>query len=595
MQENELRDSIEQVRRGSLPRRDFIRKLASLGIGAPTAWLMLTQAGVAQTTGAPPPYKPTQRGGGGPLRVLLWQGPTLLNPHFGIGVKDNEGSSIFYEALARWDPEGNLLPVLAAEIPSRENGGVAADGRSVVWKLKRNVTWHDGTPFTADDVVFNWKFATDPATASTRIGAYLDLKVEKIDANTVRVVFDKPTPFWPGTYCSVYLIPKHRFEAYMGAKSRDAPNNLKPIGTGPYRFVDFKPGDLVRGELNPSYHLPNRPHFDTIEVKGGGDAASAARAVLQTGEYDYAWNLLVEDELLKRMEAGGKGRVALADGGNVEFIQLSYADPAVEVEGERASPKSRHPVLRDPAVRQAMALLVDRQAAQEFVFGRTGVATANILNNPARFRSPNMKAEFNIDKANAVLDAAGWKRGADGVREKDGRKLRFLYQTSINATRQKAQAIVKQACQKAGIDLELKAIQASVYFSSDVANTDTNAKFLADMQQYAFSMGEPDPARFMDQYVSWEFASKANKWQGRNISRWRNDEYDRLYRAAETELDAVKRAAMFIRMNDLVCSDHHILPMVFRPKVSGVNNKLVMPLSGWAEDLSSLAHWYRDA
>ena len=106
------------------------------------------------------------------------------------------------------------------------------------------------------------------------------------------------------------LIPKHLFADYSGAKSRDAPTNLKPVGTGPYKFVDFKPGDMVRGEINSSYHMPNRPYFDSIEIKGGGDAISAARAVLQTGEYDFAWNLQVEDEILQRLEKGGKGKVA---------------------------------------------------------------------------------------------------------------------------------------------------------------------------------------------------------------------------------------------------------------------------------------------
>ena len=108
------------------------------------------------------------------------------------------------------------------------------------------------------------------------------------------------------------IIPKHLFEAYKGGKSRDAPANLKPVGTGPYKFVDrSSPGDLVRGKLNPNYHMPNRPYFDTIEMKGGGDAVSAARAVLQTGEYDFAWNMQVEDEILKRLEASGKGNVAI--------------------------------------------------------------------------------------------------------------------------------------------------------------------------------------------------------------------------------------------------------------------------------------------
>ncbi len=594
MHEHQIRHLIDQVRRGTLPRRRFIGRMVAAGLTLPMASLLLMDAGLAQSAGAAPPYKPTKRGGGGPLRVLLWQGPTLLNPHFGIGVKDNEGSAVFYESLTTWDSDGNLIPVLAAEIPSRNNGGVAADGRSVTWKLKPGVRWHDGAPFTADDVIFNWQYATDPATASTRVGAYLDLKMEKIDSHTVRVVFNKPTPFWPGSYTSVYLVPKHLFAPWMGAKSRDAPNNLKPVGTGPYRFVEFRPGDLLRGELNPGYHQASRPHFDSIEVKGGGDATSAARAVLQTGEFDFAWNLLVEDEVLKRMESGGKGRVSVAEGGTVEFIQLAYADPATEVDGERSSPNSRHPVFQDPAVRQAMALLVDRQSIQDFVFGRGGPATPNILTNPARFRSPNNKAEHNIDKANALLDAAGWKRGRSGLRERDGRKLEFVYQSSINSARQKTQTLVKQACQKAGIELELKAVQAAVYFSSDIGNPDTNARFLADMQQYAFSMGQPDPGRYMDQYVSWEFASKANKWQGRNISRWRNDEYDRVYKAAEVELDPVKRAAHFMRMNDLVVQDRYIIPLVFRPALSGVSHRLVAQLSGWSDNLSGLAHWYRD-
>ena len=175
MNESGLRALIDEVGRGTLPRCCFIARLATLGIGGPMASMLLMEAGLAQTAAAALPYKPTKRGGGGPLRLLYWQGPTLLNPHFSTGVKDSEGCAIFYEALAYWDPEGNLLPVLAAEIPSRENGGVAADGRSVTWKLKRGVTWHDGTPFTADDVVFNWQFATDHATAATTSGAYLGL------------------------------------------------------------------------------------------------------------------------------------------------------------------------------------------------------------------------------------------------------------------------------------------------------------------------------------------------------------------------------------------------------------------------------------
>jgi peptide/nickel transport system substrate-binding protein len=391
------------------------------------------------------------------------------------------------------------------------------------------------------------------------------------------------------------IIPRHLFEAYKGGKSRDAPTNLKPVGTGCYKFADFKPGDLVAGTINTAYHEPNRPHFDAVEMKGGGDAVSAARAVLQTGEFDYAWNMQVEDEILKRLEQGGKGRIVINQGGGLEMIQLNHSDPWTEVDGERASAKTKHPVLSDKAVRDALNLLVDRKSVQDHIYGRTGIATRNFLNNPAQFRSKNAKWDYSIERASQVLEAAGWKKGPDGIRAKDGKKLKFLYQTSINAPRQKCQQVVKQACQKAGIDLELKSVTASVYFSSDVANPDTYSKFYADIQMYNTTMAQPDPEIFINQFCSWEMATKENKWQGRNISRFRNDELDNAHKAAQNELDPVKRAALFIRMNEIVVEQRAVIPLVNRPVVAAVSNKLHAPLSGWDNDVFQLKDWYRDA
>jgi len=470
---------------------------------------------------------------------------------------------------------------------------------SVTWKLKKDVQWHDGHPFTADDVVFNWEYAADPATAATTIGSYQDVKVEKLDPLTVRVNFAKPTPFWADAFVGQFgmIIPKHLFEAYKGANSRDAPNNLKPVGTGPYRFVDFKPGDLVTGERNPSYHLANRPYFDTIEMKGGGDAVSAARAVIQTGEYDYAWNLQVEDEILLKLENGpnAKGHAEIVPGGNIEHIQLNSTDPWTEVDGERSSIKTKHPLFGDPAVRQAMKLLVDRASVEKHIYGRTGIATGNFVNNPARFASKNTQWELNIEKANQLLEQAGWKRGPDGIRAKDGEKLKLVFQTSINAPRQKTQAIVKQACQKAGIEMELKSVTASVYFSSDTANPDTYRHFYCDVQMYTTGMNAPDPGVFMRQFLTSEIASKDNKWQGRNISRWHNEDYDKAYQASEAELDPVKRAALLIAMNDMVVGDPGVIPVVYRMAVSGISRQLRARLSGWDNVLWDLSNWYREA
>ncbi|MEZ5853502.1 MAG: peptide ABC transporter substrate-binding protein [Hyphomicrobiaceae bacterium] len=596
MEADKLKRMIEAVKDGRMGRRSFLTRMAAVGVAAPFANQILALGGVAMAE-TPFKYPGTKRGGGGPLKVLWWQAPTLLNPHFAVGTKDQDACRIFYEALAGWDGDGNLVPFLAAEIPSIENGGLAKDGLSVTWKLKKGVTWHDGKPFTADDCVFNWEYARDPATAATTVGSYKDVKVEKVDSHTIKVIFAKPTPFWADAFVGVrgMIIPKHLFASFAGGKSREAPTNLAPVGTGPYKFTDFKPGDTVRGKLNENYHKPNRPFFDTIEIKGGGDAVSAARAVLQTGEFDYAWNMQVEDSVLQRMEAGGKGKVSITSTGNIEHIQLNNTDPWTEVDGERSSLKTKHPFLTDPAVRQALNVLVDRKSVEKFIYGRTGYATSNFVNNPPKYTSKNTSFEFNVDKANKLLDDAGWKRGGDGIRTKDGKRLKVVFQTSINQPRQKTQAIIKQACQKAGIEVEIKAVKASVFFSSDVGNPDTYSKFYSDLQMYTTTMTQPDPEVFLNQFVSWEIATKANKWQGRNKPRWSNKEYDDVYKAAQSELDPVKRAAMYIKLNDIMIKDVAVIPVVARPRVSAVSKKLMPWLSGWENDMWAIGEWYRPA
>src|SRR5262245_4013929 len=191
MDEQELRKLIAAVKHGTLPRRRFMQMVAAYGLTAPLATQLLALSGVAHAQPASA-YKPTKRGGGGALKLLWWQGATLLNPHFAVGTKDQEGSRIFYEPLAAYADDGSYIPILATGTPSGQNGSLAQHGKSVIWKLKKGVQWHDGKPFSADDVIFNWEYAADPATSATTIGDYKDIKVEKIDSHTVKVIFDKP-------------------------------------------------------------------------------------------------------------------------------------------------------------------------------------------------------------------------------------------------------------------------------------------------------------------------------------------------------------------------------------------------------------------
>jgi peptide/nickel transport system substrate-binding protein len=522
----------------------------------------------------------------------------VLNPHFAVGTKDQDAARIFYEPLAAFDPEGELVPVLAAEVPSLRRGTLAPDLTWATWRLKRDVLWHDGTPFTARDVVFTWELVRDPATGAATAGAYRPVaRVEALDAHTVRVTFTGPQPFWAEAFCGSrgLLLPRHVFAPFAGARAREAPANRRPVGTGPFRLVEFRPGDLVRAEANDRYHEPGRPFFDTLEVKGGGDAVSAARAVLQTGEYDYAWGLLVEDEVLRRIEQGGKGYLNIVPTGSVEHIQCNLADPWTAADAERAGASTAHPVLADPAFREALGLLVDRAAVQAEIYGRLGQTTANFLNAPARYRSAHTRWEYNPARAQELLEGSGWRRGPDGVRTRDGRRLRLVFQTSVNAPRQKTQQIVKQAAARAGIEVELKSVAPTVFFGSDPTNPDAFTRFAADLQMYTATMTAPDPQWFMSQFTSWEIPTRANGWQGRNVTQFRSAEYDRVYRAAEGELDPVRRAALFIRMNDIVVQSGVVIPILWRNAVSasGTGLRGAHP-NPWDSTFWRLADWHRE-
>jgi peptide/nickel transport system substrate-binding protein len=583
---------IDQVECGYLTRRRFVQTMVGLGLTVPMATALLGSGALAQPRESG--LTPTRRGGGGDLRILMWDAPTLLHPHFGRGLRDFTVSRIFYEPLAAPTADGGFVPVLAEEVPSPGNGGISKDGQSVTWRLKKNVRWHDGAPFTADDVIFNWEFAIDPANATSSRQSFEEIaRIDKLDRHTVKVVFKKPQPFWAVVFTGGGLLPRHIFAPLKGAGAREAVGMVKAVGTGPYRLVEFKPGDLIQAELNPTYHIPNRPYFDRLEIKCGGDSPSAARAVLQTGEYDFAYYVLVEEEVLRRIEEGGKGRILAIPSSGVTQIQCNQTDPWTEVDGERSSPKSTHPFLSDPAVRTAVGLLVDRASIQEHLFGRSGQVTANFLNAPERFRSSNTSWEFNVDKANALLDQSGWARGPDGIRVKEGKRLKMVFQAAANSTVQKLQAVVKQAAARAGIEMEVKAVPASVFFASDVNNLDTNVRFLADLQTYT-TFTYLDPQFFMAQFLSSDLPSKENKWTGRNIVRWRNQNYDQLWHKAEVEMDPIKRAALFIKMNDLVVQGGAVIPVIWRKVLHAASNSLAgIEMNDWDSIFGKIAYWYR--
>ena len=579
------------------------RGMAALGL----ALTLAVTACTAQTT--PPAATGTaaatvaaQRGAGGDLKILYWQAVTILNSHLAQGTKDFDGSRLVLEPLAHMGPDGKPVAALAAEVPTVANGGVSSDFTTVTWKLKPNVKWSDGTEFTSADVVFTYNFIKDEKTAATTANIAEGVKsVTAVDKLTVKVTYAETNPNFYQIFVSGLgnIIQEKQFKDYIGAKAKDAPGNQNPIGTGPYKVVQFKPDDVVTYTINDQYRDANKPYFKTVTFKGGGDATSAARAVFQTGESDYSWNLQVEATILNPMIQAGDSKAVFvsAVSPNVERILINRTNPDPALGAKRGEPDQPHPFLADLKVRQALAMAIDRKPiADLYGGGLAGEATCNIVTGVPEYTSPNTASasicKFDLAGANKLLDEAGWPKGADGIRAKGGKQMSIIYQTTVNPLRQKEQAIVKDGWEKLGIKVELKSVAAGTFFSSG-ESPDTAAKFFSDVEMFTNGAESPDPTNYLSGWTSSEIKTSAGKWSGNNYERWSNKSFDEMHAALKKETDPAKRRDLIIKLNDLLVTDVVIIPLVARKSpVSGVSKQLKgIKANPWDSEMWNIADW----
>jgi peptide/nickel transport system substrate-binding protein len=616
----------KELRSGRLTRREFTIRALALGVGMPIISFILraetasaTTAGTtrgrhvgwgvaAQGTAGPPAegMDGRTRGEGGELKIIQWQAPSMLSPHISTGTKEYLAAAPIIEPLMHYLPDGTLIPNLITEVPTVENGLLAEDLKSVTYKLQDGITWADGEPLTADDVVFTWEWVVEPANAATSAGVYEPItSMEVVDPQTVQVFFAEPNANWfePHTG-SVWgaIYPKHVLDVEDGKTAHDA-FLLNPVGTGPYKAESFSPNDQVVYVINENYREPNKPYFAKVNLKGGGDASSAARAVLQTGEYDYAWNLQVEPDVLAELEKGGKGTLSIPPGTSVERIQFQFADWKTETDGELAKLGTVNPTMRDKAVRQAVNLAAQRDViSQQLYAGEAEPPTANILAGLPSMASPNTSWEFNLEEAARILDEAGWAMDG-GIRKKDGVELSITYVSSISSVRQKTQAIIKQALEQIGFKVELRQVDAAVFFDSSPGNEQNINHFFNDLQMYTNNVTSPIPVAYMlDWYGGKDaenIAQQSNDWSGLNSQRYQNPEYDKLLDQVRLETDLEKAAQMFIQMNDILIEDVAVVPLVNRSAGKyGISTTLRnenVDVSDFEVDYWNIANWNRNA
>ena len=542
-----------------------------------------------------------ERGADGNVNVLYWQAPSTLNPYLSSGTKDVETASLILEGLAGFNEKGEVVARLADGVPTVENGGVAADLTSITWKLQPGLLWSDGTPVTSADAKFTWEYCTHPEGGCAQAARYEGITaIDTPDELTIVITFSgpKPNPYTAFVGGTSPILQAAQFANCLGAAaSTCTEQNFGPIGTGPFVVTEFKTNDTVSLAANTNYRDPAKPAFATMTVKGGGDAEGSARAVMQTGEFDYAWNTQIPPETQASMTAAGKGQFVVAFGTLVERIEMNTTDPSPDLpEGERSTAKHPHPILSDIKVRTALSMAIDRNILVEVGYGAGGKPTCNVIPGPEGWASDNEGCiAQDMEGAKALLDEAGWVVGADGIREKDGMKLNILYQTTVNPIRQDFQALIKDWWTELGVNVELKAIDPGVFFGGDPGSPDTFQKFYADVEMYANNSESPDPESYLGQYQCKNAPTPESQWQGENMNRFCDPAYDAMVTELSATLDPAKRQELAKKLNDMVTKDSSIVvPLVHRGTLSAHSNALGgVKINAWDSELWNVADWFR--
>ena len=547
------------------------------------------------------PAAMAERGADGDVKIIYWQAPSILNPYLSGGTKDIESSSIVIEPLGRYTETGALVPYLAREIPTVANGGVSADLTAITWRLKEGLLWSDGSPVTSADVKFTADYCMHPEGGCAQLAKFEGVtSIDTPDALTVTVNFSspKPNPYGPFMGGQTPIIQKAQFENCMGAKAPGCTEaNFNPIGTGPFVVTDFRPNDVIQMAANPNYRDPAKPAFATLTFKGGGDATGAGRSVLETGEFDYAWNLQLAPDVIANMEKAGKGVAIAGFGPLVERLEMNMTDPSSSLDADtRSTRKAPHPFLSDINVRKALSMAIDRPLLVEVGYGKAGRVSCDLVPAPDLYAANNdycMKQD--IAGANALLDSAGWAKGGDGIRAKDGVRLSILYQTSTNAVRQDFQALIKQWWGEIGVETELRNLNASVFFGGDPGSPDTFQKFYADVEMYANTFDGTDPQAYLAAYRCGNEPKPESQWQGENINRFCDPAYDAMLDELAQTGDLAKRGEIAIKLNNMLTKDSYtIVPLVHRGRVSAHAKSLGgVVLNTWDSELWNVADWHR--
>jgi peptide/nickel transport system substrate-binding protein len=498
----------------------------------------------------------------------IYQEPENLNTYIGVQTVITYVHRPFAEYLIDVNEKGEYVPVLATEVPSLENGGVSEDGLTITYKLKKGVKWSDGQPFTSADVKFTWEALINPKNlVKSRSGYELIESVETPDDHTAVVKYKE--------YYAPYLtrfapvLPKH----ILGQldNMNDAPYNRMPVGTGAFRVTEWVSGDHITMEKNPYYREADKVKIDKLFFKII-PSREVGIAQIQAGDVDGVWDLI--EAQIPMMEKNPEISLCLSNGLVSERLIMNHSTPLPPNNG---NPDYPHPILADLRVRQAIQYAIDKDTIiDKLLYGKAQPGTTEIPDGWAH--NPDVKpTEYDPEKAKQLLDAAGWKPGADGIREKDGTRLRLKITTTTgNKLREMVEQVLVAQMKAVGIEFYIENVPSSVLFGS-WANDADRKKGRYDILMYTTGPGIDPHQQYEGYFHSKNIPTEANGGSGYNYTRHRDAELDKWLDLAGKAPSLEKRAEAYRKAQARVAE---IVPHIYlyrRVNVHAFRNNI----KGW--------------
>ncbi|RMC36258.1 peptide ABC transporter substrate-binding protein [Paracoccus alkanivorans] len=480
----------------------------------------------------------------GQIIVGFSQEPTVFNPLMPrIEVDDGVQLSLF-DALFRISPEGEFIPALAAEVPTIENGGLSEDGLEWRVKLRDDVKWHDGEPFTAEDVKFTLELVVDPNFRSWRTTGH-DLVRDLTVVSPTEITWRMEEPFAPymAILVETMMVPKH----ILGPEEdrNNAPFNQAPVGTGAFKWGSRTAGDHLELVANPDY-FGEGPYIERLIYKYIPDL-TVLYTQFKSGDIDIAGSQYITPDNYEEAKTLPGKVVEVVPSPTVESLFLNM----------------ERPQFKEKAVREALYAALDKQAIIDALYYGLPTPTESYLPQQSFFYNPDLpQHEFNIERANQILDEAGWTRGAGGIREKDGVRLSFTNSTtSGNHLREQAQQFIQQTFAEIGVEMTISNKPPAVMWGDYW----TNSEFDTVIVGIVFTTGA-------DADVTVRFHSGAIPAQdgaGSNTGQYQNEEVDKLLEQGTSTFVPEERKEIYHQLQKIIRDDLPLLPMFQYATVRG--------------------------